>query len=360
MYRAIVVDDVDAIRCSIAGQVDDLPSTVKVAGTAENGEKGLEWLANNYADICITDIRMPVIDGLELIKKIRERYPWMASLIISSYDDFSYAKISIQLEAVDYILKPVDEENLEAALKKSVERIEKDRLSKATSQMFSHMSECNSIIEKWIDYLLAPAKDARCIIDETVRQFCAIAEGNYFLLSFLADELVTRVSGKLALVKPGLSISNDSHEEKTIKNSNVKAWFIHECTVKLKLAMDVLRRSFDESKRSQQSRMIELIFKYINESYARSSFTLQELADHLMFSKNHIANVFKQETGITIWNHIVDLRMKKAKKLLAETAAKTIDIAMDVGYNNYNHFSQLFKEYCGVSAQEYRKLVQGK
>ena len=95
MYRALVVDDVDAIRYSIAAQVDDLPVPVNVAGTAGNGKMALEWLNTYYADICITDIRMPVIDGLELIKKIRERFPWMASLVISSYDDFSYARSSI-------------------------------------------------------------------------------------------------------------------------------------------------------------------------------------------------------------------------------------------------------------------------
>lgn len=363
MYRALVVDDVDVIRHSIASQVDDSQTIVTVAGTAENGEKGLEWLETNYADICITDIRMPVIDGLELIKRIRERYPWMASLVISSYDDFSYAKASIQLEAVDYILKPVDEENLEAALRKSVEKIEKDRLSRAISLMSSQMSKCRPLMELWVDYLKVPTKDPRGLIDTTEKKLCEIAGESYYLMSFLAEEWISKVSNEMNLRKPDLSLSQcekSSTQSRLIKNSNVKDFFIIDCTDKLKYAMDLIKSEFDESKGNQQSRIMDLIIDYIAKNYTRSDFTLQELSDNILFSKNHIANIFKQETGITIWNYIIDLRMKKAKVLLAESMSKSLEIAMSVGYNNYNHFSHLFKECCGISAQEYRKISQGK
>ncbi|MDF2653429.1 MAG: AraC family transcriptional regulator, partial [Paenibacillus sp.] len=104
MYRTLIVDDAYPIRISLQKSVGDCEFMI-VSGLAQNGLNAIQWLKSNYADICITDIRMPKMDGLELLERIKVDYPWMVSIVVSSYDEFAYARRSIKLDAVDYILK---------------------------------------------------------------------------------------------------------------------------------------------------------------------------------------------------------------------------------------------------------------
>ena len=69
-------------------------------------------------DVVLTDIRMPYMDGLALAEKIRQRYPSMKVVIFSGYDDFEYAQKAIKLNVTEYILKPVNVEELTSILKR--------------------------------------------------------------------------------------------------------------------------------------------------------------------------------------------------------------------------------------------------
>ncbi len=363
MFRALVVDDVPVIRQSIACQVNESAYNVITAGIAENGEKALHWLGTYHADICITDVRMPVIDGFKLIKKVKELYPWITFLVVSSYDEFSYARTSIQLEAVDYILKPINQKNLDDALNKSVEKIERSRRNESASVLFSHMSECNSLLGKWVEILKINTGSIHNLILETMTKLSDMAGKSFFLLEFLTEEWLSLVANEMKVHKPeGLFLFEEKTgcPEKCIKNTEIKEYLKMLCIRGLENGIKGIEYEFSAFRGNQQSRVLEKIMKYIENNYTRSDLTLQELADHVLFSKNHMANIFKQETGMTIWNYIIDLRMKKAKELLAQSHTKNIGVAMSVGYTDYIHFSRLFKEHCGISANEYRKKVQGK
>ncbi|MDE7188401.1 MAG: response regulator, partial [Lachnospiraceae bacterium] len=83
-----------------------------VVGDAENGEDALEKMEQSEPDVVITDIRMPYMDGLTLTARIREKYPSVKILIFSGYDDFEYAQQAIKLNVTEYILKPVNGQEL--------------------------------------------------------------------------------------------------------------------------------------------------------------------------------------------------------------------------------------------------------
>ena len=129
LYRIILVDDEEEVRKSIIRKIDWQSVGFTVVGDAENGEDALEKIENLEPDVVLTDIRMPYMDGLTLAEKIRQKYPSMKIVIFSGYDDFEYAKRAIKLNVTEYILKPVNVEELTAILPVSTRRawIPRDR-----------------------------------------------------------------------------------------------------------------------------------------------------------------------------------------------------------------------------------------
>lgn len=118
LYRIMLVDDEEEVRKAIIRNMDWEKLGFTVVGDAENGEDALEKLEQLEPDVVITDIRMPYMDGLTLTARIREKYPSMKILIFSGYDDFEYAKQAIKLNVTEYILKPVNSEELSVILKR--------------------------------------------------------------------------------------------------------------------------------------------------------------------------------------------------------------------------------------------------
>ena len=118
LYRIILVDDEEEVRKSIIKKIDWNAAGFQVVGDAENGEEALERIEALEPDVVLTDIRMPYMDGLTLAEKVRQRFPSTKIVIFSGYDDFEYAKQAIKLNVTEYILKPVNVEELTAILKR--------------------------------------------------------------------------------------------------------------------------------------------------------------------------------------------------------------------------------------------------
>ena len=112
LYRIMLVDDEEEVRKAIIRKMDWAGLGFEVVGDAENGEDALEKLEQLEPDVIMTDIRMPYMDGLALTARIREKYPSMKVLIFSGYDDFEYAQQAIKLGVIEYILKPVNGQEL--------------------------------------------------------------------------------------------------------------------------------------------------------------------------------------------------------------------------------------------------------
>lgn len=118
LYRIMLVDDEEEVRKAMIRKMDWEQLGFTVAGDAENGEDALEKLELLEPDVVMTDIRMPYMDGLTLVARIREKYPFIKILIFSGYDDFEYAKQAIKYRVTEYILKPVNGEELAEILKR--------------------------------------------------------------------------------------------------------------------------------------------------------------------------------------------------------------------------------------------------
>ncbi len=125
-YRILLADDEEEVRKGIIRKIEWERLGFEVAGDAENGEDALEKIEQLKPDVVMTDIRMPYMDGLTLTARIRQKYPSVKILIFSGYDDFEYAQQAIKLNVTEYILKPVNVEELTEILTRVRENLDEE------------------------------------------------------------------------------------------------------------------------------------------------------------------------------------------------------------------------------------------
>ncbi len=111
-YRVMVVEDEALILDHLVSKIEALPLPLVVSATATNGEDAFRLIEQAPPDIVFTDIRMPLMNGLELSQRIHERYPSVAVVIISGYNEFEYARQALRYNVSDYLLKPINPEKL--------------------------------------------------------------------------------------------------------------------------------------------------------------------------------------------------------------------------------------------------------
>ena len=118
MYSVILVEDEDIIRRGIKNSVPWEEFNCSVVGEARNGEEGGVLIAERNPDIVITDINMPVEDGLQMIARTKCAYDYVA-IILTGYSDFEYAREAIRNGVSYYVLKPLDMEEMKEALERA-------------------------------------------------------------------------------------------------------------------------------------------------------------------------------------------------------------------------------------------------
>ncbi len=128
MLKVLIVDDEALVRRGIVLGVDWAAMGCVVVGEAANGEEGLAAVERYSPNLIITDVRMPKMDGIEMMNRLREKGCRAHVIVLTAYSDFSYARSALQFGADDYLLKPFRDQELTAAIDK-VRRKEREQTS---------------------------------------------------------------------------------------------------------------------------------------------------------------------------------------------------------------------------------------
>ncbi|TYP76798.1 response regulator transcription factor [Paenibacillus methanolicus] len=135
MHKVLIVDDEIFVRKGLVNLIDWSSLQFEICGEAENGAQALTLIQHLLPDLVIVDIRMPVLDGLELIRQVNEAGSHQPIFIIlSGYPDFSYAQQAFRYKVSDYILKPVDEQEMVATLRRIATTLNQKQLLSMTRE----------------------------------------------------------------------------------------------------------------------------------------------------------------------------------------------------------------------------------
>ncbi|MBD5133680.1 MAG: response regulator [Clostridiales bacterium] len=124
MLKVLVVEDEELIRKGIVLAVDWAALDCVIVGEASNGEEALDAVERYAPSLIITDLKMPKMDGLEMLRRLRERGCTAYVIILTAYDSFEYAQSALRLGAVDFLLKPFHDGDLEQAVSNLRRRVQ--------------------------------------------------------------------------------------------------------------------------------------------------------------------------------------------------------------------------------------------
>ncbi|PTX61327.1 two-component system response regulator YesN [Melghirimyces profundicolus] len=142
MYNVIIVDDEPVIRCGLKSLCNWVELNLNLIGDYPNGEEALKAVENKQLDILITDIKMPLMDGITLTKKALELFPHLKVILISSYNDFEYVREGLKLGAVDYLLKhTLEPEEIKQLVDRCTKEIEEENKVKKRLQLYDRTVE---------------------------------------------------------------------------------------------------------------------------------------------------------------------------------------------------------------------------
>ena len=143
MMKVFLVDDEIAIRENLRNSFPWEQEGFQLVGEAPDGEMALPMIRDLEADILLTDIRMPFMDGIRLCEEVQRTMPWVERIILSGYDDFSYAQKAMSLGVQHYLLKPVTAGELKEALHRVRSQIEEKRRDREHLSALRPQVTCN-------------------------------------------------------------------------------------------------------------------------------------------------------------------------------------------------------------------------
>jgi two-component system response regulator YesN len=269
-------------------------------------------------------------------------------VIISGYDDFSYAQKAIRFGIVDYLLKPVKPASLLESLERLRARLEIRR------QEMAQRSEWIAAFRKTAD---------------------EIAERVWLLEAEEAEAAVRRFHRTLLDNRPDPHMMRNAYTEllsflwASLSDKEISGfcpavpWNVYDRPLPHQCMDDVLTLLKDTMERIRKSRnwgihqSIQRAVDYMKFRFADETLSLQEVAGQVHMSPAYFSRSFKEEMGESFIQYLTRLRMEKAKQLLEDPNRKTYDIAEEVGYTDYPHFAKVFKKYCGMTPTEYRKRL---
>lgn len=348
MIKIIIVDDEKMIREGLVTTMPWKEMGIEVVGSADNGRTALEIAIDKKPHIILTDIRMPKMDGIEFLKRIKEELPKVKVVILSGYDDFSYAQQALRYGAADYLIKPVNVEELQ----------------KVMGDLKDTFKEENDNDLYWI-------KVQREMEYETQQYIMSIRIGNkedaFSLLSKIQYKEVLKNASLEIYKKLYIEIMDATlHELKEdgiqlkeehsyqyldlinfTKLDELQEW-VYSFTDKL---IELVGKSKKDNYRIVIKNAMEYIDKHFNED-----LSIQQVAEAVHLSPNYFSHVFKKAREESFTDYLNKVRVKKAQCLLAEHIYKVYEVADMVGYSDYKYFSSVFKKISGVSPTEYSEL----
>lgn len=152
-YKYMVVEDEYLIRENIIKKINSLGLPLMLIGEASNGKDGLDLVESLQPHLLITDIKMPQMDGIEFARHLHTLHPSIKTIILSGYNDFTFAQQALRYGVKDFLLKPISLENLSECLQKLIIQLDSEYSNTAAFSIDAHTlskEEISNIVEAYL------------------------------------------------------------------------------------------------------------------------------------------------------------------------------------------------------------------
>lgn len=400
MYKLVIVDDEYLVRLGIKETIDWNSYGIEVIGECVNGKEGFEMITNLLPDVVITDIKMPVMNGVELVAKLKESNFRGEIVVLSGYKDFEYAKSTFENGIFSYVVKPIDNDELVQVILKALKVIEERKQAEVITNTVQ--TQLPSIQKDFLKMALSSDKISEInLSDEYKKHQIDISEQGVMLVVKLEEdykEKVTDLSSFVQLIDEGLQnlgykdISFDFQDEAILFINNVsnselvslikKSFVKFEQETLTALTVSFFRYSKLSDTRHAYKKCCEYIdskllfhlntietecvnitsfrhrqniknfYRLISEKYAQG-LTVKSVANELDVSESYIMHVLKDNLRKTFNEILTSYRIGIAKRLLMNGSYRINEVADMVGYSDVKYFSHVFKKMVGITPSKY-------
>lgn len=370
MHKLLIVDDEWMIREGLEKTVPWSEWDIEVIGTAKNGHEALEILNTLTVDILLTDIRMPKMNGLELIEVCKQKYSTMKIVLLSGHDEFSYAQKALRLGVSDYLLKPTDFNELKRVMLTASQELKMAKyaqdselpsllqslIASPSTEKFDQLKQQRKLVGAYGFVLIQEAESG---LPDFNCDNCIFLKGkeSESLLFFYHIETETQWE---QLIEVQLNSLLNSSFKGVMKASSLSQeieqlynLYLQVATASLPLHVDDHLQAFkyeDENRNTSILNTVHFVSENLDKTLNQSEF-----AKELHMSNSNFSKLFKQYTGMNFVDFITEKRIHKAMELLTYTNLKTSEIAEQTGYPEARYFNQLFKKKVGCSPREFRE-----
>lgn len=343
MIKVLVVDDDHLVRKGFISMMPWKEHGLEVVGEAGNGRQALEFLQENPVDLLVTDLAMPVMTGIELMRQAKERFPDVLTVVLTFHQDFELIQETLRLGALDYITKvELEDERMDEVLGRVSRRIREALERKARrggeTEGAVPMRKLQELGERWSapDWMMSDAS-YREALEATAR--LRPSAGQLERLFYVAADRWKRLFGSHSVFEgsPGGSRGWDDWEK----------WLANVRSVVQSL---VAPQPYSAEVKASVLKAVE----YIKEDM-QSELLLPDVARRVNLSRSYFSRCFHDIVGKTFNEYVREVRVEHAKELLLRTNQSIGWIATQSGYPNGKYFCKVFREVTGVLPSEYRK-----
>ena len=393
MYKTLFVDDERLIREGISNLIDWERITGQELTLAENAKVALKYLEHEKYEIVISDIYMQDMNGIELAKCIKGKWPDVVVILLSAYEDFDYARKAIEAGVFKYLLKPVIPEELEDAVNEAISQV---KINEETKKRIDHSQEVLEDYRRelkknlWKDILSGNMRNEDEIFERFEKMNMSKNISPIYVVVYKTDDESMLYQNQVAIDKVVSScfegyidtVFMDNYIVILLKKENaksvlyafgdlVKEMFHFEVymgegkTVKdlstLHMSVESAKYNIQKNRANKKDEPTQIVLatvEMIRKEIENVDFNINTIANALYLTPAYFSRVFKRKMGMTCIDFIKNYRINLAKELLQNTDLSIQQISEKTGYATVYYFSQQFKQVTGESPGSFRKKRQ--
>lgn len=389
----MIADDEVVIIRGLKKIIDWEALDIEIIGEATNGEEAERLIMNEKPDLAILDICMPTKSGLEILKKVSEKNIKTKIIFLSGYDDFIYVQEAIKYDAVYYLLKPVDTDELMLAVESALGQIRKEKKVYSAMEKLIKIEQEDGYVklpdtknkDNFYTALSISIKDIESHDSDMTRLYM-------FSIFSVIDNYISTQNLGMAFTKTNTIFVVLNHEKDD--NSPVRiakdmiALVKNTCNNKIIVGVGLTGKGISETKKAiatanhalnyrfldvksnvfvygqplienneeglePEDNVINQVLDLVAKHYS-DNITLDFIAKEVHMNAYYLSTYFKKHTGMNFKDYLTKLRMSEAVKILNKNDIKTYELAERVGFTDARYFSALFKKHYGKTPNEFK------